>query len=122
MLLIVLSWITITPGDRFAWITPCQISKPASVTTNDGTPISATIEPWKAPISVVARIARKMQTYQGRCAPFGSCASATTTPADAADEADREVDLADQEHEDDAVGEQARARHLRDDVREVARA
>jgi hypothetical protein len=51
-LLIVLSWITITPGS-VGWITPCQIRSPASVTTNDGTPISATNEPWKAPIAVV---------------------------------------------------------------------
>ena len=74
------SWITITPG-TVRLITPCQISKPASVTTNDGTPISATNEPWKAPIAVVVRIARKMQTYQGRAAPFGRLALATTTPA-----------------------------------------
>ena len=40
---------------------------------------------------------------------------------DAADVADREVDLADQEHEDDAVGEHRHAGHLRDDVGEVAR-
>ena len=39
---------------------------------------------------------------------------------DAADVADREVDLADQEDEDDAVGEQRHAGHLRDDVAEVA--
>ena len=39
---------------------------------------------------------------------------------DAADVADREVDLADQEDEDDAVGEHRRADHLRDDVGEVA--
>ena len=79
--MIVLSWITITPGVIVRWITPCQISKPASVTTNDGTPIRATIEPWKAPISVAARIARKMQTQPGQMAPVGSCVSATTTPA-----------------------------------------
>jgi hypothetical protein len=55
-----------------------------------------------------------MQSHQGRLAPFGICA------CDPADESDREVDLADQQDEDDAVGEQAGARHLRDDVREVA--
>ncbi len=41
-------------------------------------------------------------------------------PRDAADVADREVDLADQEDEDDAVGEQRHTGHLRDDVAEVA--
>ena len=79
--MILLSWMTITPWVIVRRITPCQISKPASVTTNDGTPIRATIEPWKAPISVAARIARKTQTNHGRLAPFGSCVSATTTPA-----------------------------------------
>ncbi len=79
--MIVLSWITITPWVIVRLITPCQISNPASVTTKEGTPISATIEPWKAPINVAARIARKMQTRPGRCTPFGSCVSATTTPA-----------------------------------------
>jgi hypothetical protein len=79
--LIVLSWITITPWVIVRRITPCQIRKPASVTTNDGTPISATIEPWKAPIAVVTRSAIRMQTRPGRCAPVGSWSSATTTPA-----------------------------------------
>ena len=41
-------------------------------------------------------------------------------PGDAADVADREVDLADQEDEDDTVGQQGDARHLRDDVADVA--
>ena len=40
---------------------------------------------------------------------------------DAADVADREVDLTDQEDEDDAVGEQRDPRHLQDDVVEVDR-
>src|SRR5581483_1537052 len=40
---------------------------------------------------------------------------------DAADERDRQVDLADQEHEDDAVRDQRRPRHRRDDVLEVRR-
>ena len=119
-MLIAGSWITITPG-TVRWITPCQISKPASVTTNDGTPTSATIDPWKAPISAAARIARKTQRYQGRCGAVRQLRLGDDDAGDAADEGDGEVDLADQEHEDDAVGEQARARHLRDDVREVRR-
>ena len=41
---------------------------------------------------------------------------------DAADVADREVDLADQEHEDDADRDDGHARHLLDQVREVDRA
>ena len=31
-------------------MTPCQASRPASVTTNAGTPISATNEPWNTPM------------------------------------------------------------------------
>ena len=76
-----LSWITITPPGIERRITPCQISKPASVTTKDGTPTSATIDPWKAPISDAASSARKTQRYQGKLTPVGSCVSATTTPA-----------------------------------------
>ena len=41
------------------WTTPCQASRPASVTTNDGTPMIATNEPWKAPISVADERARR---------------------------------------------------------------
>ncbi len=37
------------------------------------------------------------------------------------DVADRQVDLPDQQHEDDAVGDQAGARHLPDQIREVDR-
>ncbi len=76
------SWITTTPGTA-SWMTPCQTSKPASVTTNDGTPIRATNDPWSAPIAVVARIARAMQMYHARSGPRGSdsWSLATTTPA-----------------------------------------
>ena len=82
MLLIVSSWITITPWVIDFWITPCQISKPASVTTNDGTPISATIEPWNAPITVPASDGeqdRDEPRYWWLLPASYSCA--TTTPA-----------------------------------------
>ena len=82
--------------------------------------MKATNEPWKAPISTHAPTASRIAISPGTSnEPSGSVSLATTT-RDAADVADREVDLADQEHEDDAVGEQRRARHLREDVGEVA--
>ena len=59
-LLTVSSWITSTPCGIDFRTTPCQISKPASVTTNDGTPMSATIEPWNAPMAVPATSAARI--------------------------------------------------------------
>ena len=112
------SWITITPG-TVSWITPCHTRNPASVTTNDGTPISATNDPWSAPIAVVARIAAAMQTHHVRSEPVGILQLGGDHSGDPAHEGDREVDLADEKDEDDAVGEEAGPRHLRDQVREV---
>ncbi len=81
-LLTVSSWITITPSGIDFRTTPCQISKPASVTTNEGTPMSATTDPWKAPISMPATIAAKMQSSPGIWyEPSGTWSCATTTPA-----------------------------------------
>ena len=65
MLLIRSVWIRITPCGIDFKMTPCQIWKPASVTTNDGTPISATIEPWKAPIAMPIKMAMAMATTAG---------------------------------------------------------
>ena len=114
-------WMMIRPpAPSVRWITPCQTSSPASVTTNDGTPMSATNEPWNAPISAATPSARTIGQIPGRSWPLsGFCSSAHDDAGDAADVRDREVDLADQQHEDDAVGEHRRARHLHDDVVEV---
>ena len=122
MLLTVLSWITRTPCGIDFWITPCQIWYPASVTTNAGTPISATIEPWNAPISAQARDRERDREHAAvLVGAAGQRELGDDDARDAADVADREVDLADQEHEHDAVGEHRHAGHLRDDVGEVAR-
>ena len=53
------------------------------------------------------------------CPLPGSCSSATIERADAREVADREVDLAEQQDEDDAEGEHRRAGHLVDQVGEV---
>ena len=81
-LLTVWFWMTITPCGIDFRITPCQISYPASVTTNDGTPISATIEPWNAPIAVPTMIAARIAIRAGYSCPLpGTWSCATTTPA-----------------------------------------
>ncbi|TML88242.1 MAG: hypothetical protein E6G08_08305 [Actinobacteria bacterium] len=64
--------------------------------------MSAITEPWKAPIAAPATIARMIASRPGSSWPL-----------------DGEIDLADQEHEHDAVGEQRRPGHLGDDVVEV---
>src|SRR6266566_6545825 len=75
-------------------MTPCQIRRPASVTTNDGTPtLAATRE-------------LELGDGQGRY------------PAQISD---RKVDLAKQEDEDHSEREHGQAGHLDDDVVEVVR-
>ena len=101
-------------------ITPCQIRKPASVTTNEGTPTYATIEPWNAPIAAHAATAMTIASRPFSWWPLpASCSSATIKRADAREVADREVDLAEQEHEDHAEGEHRRSGGLADQVGEV---
>ena len=46
-------------------ITPWQISSPASVTTNDGTPRKAMIEPCAAPITAPTSTASPIATSPG---------------------------------------------------------
>jgi hypothetical protein len=46
-------------------IIPWQISRPASVTTNEGTPRKAMIEPCAAPIAAPTRIAIPIATRPG---------------------------------------------------------
>src|SRR4051812_25343855 len=50
-----LFWMTITPCGSALMITPWNAIGPARAATNDGTPISATNEPWKAPITAPGR-------------------------------------------------------------------
>ena len=92
-------------------ITPCQIRKPASVTTNDGTPMSATIEPCTRPITAQMTIAADDRQQPADLVPAaGQLELGNRDGTDAGDVADREVDLAEQEDEDDAEGEHRRAR------------
>ena len=103
-------------------ITPCQISRPARVTTNDGTPTLATIVPWPS-ADQAGDEDREGDGDHPRIvvrAP-GQLELGHREGGDAAEVADREVDLPEEEDEDDAVGEHRHARHLDDEVDEVGR-
>jgi hypothetical protein len=59
-------------------ITPCQIRKPASVTTNEGTPTNATIDPWTLPITAQTATATSIARRPLICQRLpGSWSSAT---------------------------------------------
>ena len=61
-------------------ITPCQIRKPASVTTNDGTPTYATIDPCTPPIAAQTATAITIARMPFSWCPLpGSWSSATTS-------------------------------------------
>ena len=103
-------------------ITPCQISRPASVTTNDGTPIFATIAPWPRPIAPVTITARAIAMSPGIVVrATGELELGDNQGGDAAEVPDREVDFPEEQHEHDAVGDHRDTRHLHDDVDEVGR-
>ena len=53
------------------------------MTTNDGTPIRATNDPWKAPMAVVQASAITMHSHPGRSGPngVGCWSSAAIMPA-----------------------------------------
>src|ERR1051325_612866 len=149
----VLSWMMITLWGSDLKSTPCQASRPASVTTKEGTPRKATNEPWNAPIAAPARIATRIASRPGIWWPLsGIWSSAATTAARPLTEpiersispsrstkttpnamiveidlslgsvSDREVDLPEQKHEDDAERDDRGPRHLHDHVVEVRRA
>ena len=87
---------------------PCQASRPARVTTNEGTPKRREDKPWKSPIAVA-------DPEPGDDRQVGGPAVLDVEHrhhrgGEAADGADREVDLAEQQHEDDADRDQRRSR------------
>ena len=106
--------------------TPAQPRNPARVTTNDGMPSLTMIEPWRSPIAAPASSATTIATSppvwtgQPEAVPAGSTSFARDDPAHAADVADREVDLAEQEDEDDAEADRRDPGHLDDEVDDVA--
>ena len=82
MLLIVLSWITITPCGSDRKINPWNARLPASVTTNDGTSRNAMNDPWNAPSSAPTSSAAAIAISPGNWWLLpGSWSSATVTPA-----------------------------------------
>ena len=101
-------------------ITPCQPSRPASVTTNDGKPRRVMIVPCSTPIAAHATSATRIAAHHGH--PNESLHQlGRDDSADAADEPDRQVDLAEQEGEHLAHRQQHVDRALDQQVDEVAR-
>ena len=81
--------------------TPFQPSSPASVTTKDGIPIFVMIKPCSRPIR--ARAERRGDRHgRRRLRAVGHQQHRRDHAGDAADVADREVDLAEQQDEDEA--------------------
>ena len=78
------SWIRIVPMLVAAVVrirtTPDQMSSPASVTTNEGTPALVMTIPWAQPIIVVMRSATPIAAHAGHPGLSGRRRSAMTTP------------------------------------------
>ena len=118
------SWIRIVPTYE-AWVvrirtTPDQMSSPASVTTNDGTPAFVITSAWRKPIVVVHA---ERGHDRGPPGPPGVVRTQEERHHDAADRAHErhgQVDLPDQEHEDDADRDRGDRGHLQEEVGEVA--
>ena len=96
---------------------PCQASKPARVTTNEGTPKRLKRKPWRTPIAMPDR-------DRGGDRQVGVPAVLDVEDrhhrrGEAADRADREVDLAEQQHVDDADRDQADRGDLQHQVGQV---
>ena len=76
-----LFWITIVPElPMICKSTPFQPSRPASVTTNDGTPTRATKKPCNSPIAIPVPSARASATDVGTFLPGSSSSAAITAP------------------------------------------
>ena len=67
---------------------------------NDGIFSRATIVPWMAPTAAQASSAAMIAAHHGQFAPVGCTSSATTTLLSAHDQADGQVDLAEEQGED----------------------
>ena len=77
-----------------------QARKAASVTTNDGMPSRATRRPMRKPMT--APVARQARSASGQGQPWRVITTPMTAAAAAGGEAGRQVDLAEQQHEDQA--------------------
>ena len=92
------------------------------MTTNDGTPTRATIEPCPKPITRTNGDAGQHRQQPVDLVPAaGPLELGNCDGADPGHVADREIDLPEQEDEDDAEGEHRRPGHLDEDVGEVDR-
>ena len=108
------------PWPSISSITPCQPSRPASVTTNDGRPSRVMIVPCSTPIAAQTTSATADRRPPRPVRTTRLTSSAVIDAADARDEADRQVDLAEQQGEDLAHRQQHVRRALDQQVDEVA--
>ena len=91
------------------------------MTTNDGTPTFATNVPCAAPM-IADDAERDEDAEPARVvATVGELQLGRGQRGNAAQKADRQIDLRDQQHEDDTERDHRHARHLEDDVHEVRR-
>jgi hypothetical protein len=78
------SWILTVPAVEYLVMrmrtTPDQVSRPASVTTNDGTPAFVMTSAWRSPMSVVTASAKAMASHQGHPGASGRSRRVMATP------------------------------------------
>ena len=116
-------WMRIVPEVEY-WIvrirtTPDQISRPASVTTNDGTPAFVITIACRNPMVVVMARAMPIAAHAGQFEASGPEQEGHQDAPDGAHERDRQVDLPDQQHEHDPDRDRRHRGHLQQQVREV---
>ena len=119
-----LFWMMTVPSSPMSSrTTPFQASRPASVTTNDGTPTFVMISPCRTPMARPAseRDDHRRAGARTRCGCRGRSAARSMHARHAADEADRQVDLPQQQDEDDPHADRRDRRRLDDEVDEVPR-
>ena len=115
------SWSTIVPRLPInSSTTPFQAISPASVTTNEGIPIFVMISPWKVPIAMPEPSASAIAIGCGDLVAVGNQQDGCDHARHTRDIADRQVDLAEQQHEHDPHRDRRVGRRLHDQVDEVA--
>ena len=109
---------SVPPEPRIQITTPWQASRPARVTTNEGSRSRAIRVPCSAPIAVVTSRAAITAAHQGQSRdPMSS--SAVITPPICGDEPDGQVDVAEQQREHLAHPQQHEHRALDQQVGQV---
>ncbi len=80
----VLSWMRMVPDVEYSVVristTPDQMSNPASVTTNEGTPALVMTSAWSRPMAVVTVNPTAMAAHQGQSEASGRSRRVMVTP------------------------------------------